>query len=108
LSCGFAVVGELCWSYGRGSGADIGSTQVHMADPHVRIDRPLRDAAPARWGPAVHSLRGEMRAVIRELAKRNARVNEAADGLRELRLRGEVERDVMQPRDVVRLRRPVG
>src|SRR6516164_11543721 len=61
------------------------------------LERPVPrelEVVPVR----VTQVDGEMRAVIGELPQQNARVNEAADGLRELRLRGEVERDVVQPR----------
>jgi hypothetical protein len=76
-----------------------------VAPPLLERAVPRELEVVAVW---VAQIDGEMRAVIRELPQWNACVNEAADGLRELRLRGEVERHVMQPRDAVRLRRPVG
>src|SRR5690348_2540644 len=54
----------------------------------------------------VAEIDGEMRAVIGEPAKRDAGVDEPADRLGQLLARGEVERDVVEARHAVRLRRP--
>src|SRR5215204_2167952 len=48
----------------------------------------------------------EVGAVVGELAQRHAGVEQAPDGLRQPGLRREVQRDVVQARDAVRLRRP--
>src|SRR5262249_37120867 len=85
---------------------------VLAAEARPLFERPIPgelEVVPVR----VAQVDGQVGAVVGQLPERDPCIDEATDGLGELRARGEVERDVVEARHTVRLRgagpaRPAG